>query len=435
MVQGLSGTFPIAAFPARIRLLIETAHDILGYPVEFFGSAILTAVAVAIGSRRVLVRNSSWVVKPILFMAIVGDPGTNKSHPLKFAFGPLWDRTHDGIENYTRNLTEYRRALRNDPEGTTADKPRCSQILVSDITRESVAGVHRCNPHGLGVVIDELAQWFHSMDQYHKGGDKEFWLSVYNGGGLTVNRKSTDDVESLRESCVSVIGTIQPDVLCKDLAGDDQANGFQYRILQARMTSDEVFDWNDNEFPEELTAFWKDFLLGIYDKCEEDYNVFECVAEYRYSEKAHEHVMSWRNDRVHKLKCCGTKTEIGVFDKVQDYANKFALILQTMYEFSGETAPSAVVDMNAAVYATLLADYFFWSALETVEQIEESSPATMKKNQVRLFEMLESTFTTAEAKEKGKVIGMSESAVNRFLRKFKGVLFDWDEHGRYTKRI
>ena len=73
MLEQLNGTFPLNAFPKKIQEYIRTARDTLNFPEPYTASVMLLAVAVAIGNTRVLKMKEGWLVKPILFLALVGD--------------------------------------------------------------------------------------------------------------------------------------------------------------------------------------------------------------------------------------------------------------------------------------------------------------------------------------------------------------------------
>jgi hypothetical protein len=86
----LSGIeFPIRAFPLRIQRIITELHDSQGYPIDYIAAAMLSALAVSIGNSHLVQVKRGWLESPILYMALIGRPGANKSHPLSFAFHPF----------------------------------------------------------------------------------------------------------------------------------------------------------------------------------------------------------------------------------------------------------------------------------------------------------------------------------------------------------
>lgn len=72
--------------------------------------------------------------------------------------------------------------------------------------------------------MDELASWFKNFNRYNKGSEQEFWLSVWSGNTVKVNRKTSDQY-NIPLPFISVAGTIQPGVL-NELADNRTENGF-----------------------------------------------------------------------------------------------------------------------------------------------------------------------------------------------------------------
>lgn len=230
MLERLDGTFPLVAFPEKLQDNIRAARDTLNFPEPYTASVMLLAVAVAIGNTRVLKVKEGWMVKPILFLALVGEAGANKSHPISFVLKPLERINNAHIDAYNKALADYRKVKDANP----SDKPQPRQVLVSDITTESLVQLHRSNPLRLCLRCDELAGWISNFNRYRKGGDEQLWLSIYSGQPLCVNRKTMDDILSVPDPFICVVGSIQPDILTATFSGERRSNGFLPRILQAR---------------------------------------------------------------------------------------------------------------------------------------------------------------------------------------------------------
>ena len=161
MLERLDGTFPLVAFPEKLQDYIRAARDTLNFPEPYTASVMLLAVAVAIGNTRVLKVKEGWLVKPILFLALVGEAGANKSHPISFVLKPLERINNAHIDAYNKALADYRKVKDANP----SDKPQPRQVLVSDITTESLVQLHRSNPlrlcrraGGLDIQLQPLPQ-------------------------------------------------------------------------------------------------------------------------------------------------------------------------------------------------------------------------------------------------------------------------------------
>ena len=391
---------------------------------------MLLAVAVAIGNTRVLKVKEGWQVKPILFLALVGEAGANKSHPLSFVLKPLEHINNAHIDAYNRALADYRQTKDANP----SDKPHPQQVLVSDITTESLVQIHRSNPLRLCLRCDELAGWISNFNRYRKGGDEQLWLSIYSGQPLCVNRKTMDDILSVPEPFICVVGSIQPDILTSTFSGERQSSGFLPRILQARQDGSTKLLWNDKGFPAKLEHYWDTFLRGIMDNCDKEFSIFDTASDYTFTEEAYFFIRDWQNQWEEALEQEGRPSQVESFRKIQDYALKFCLILHTMKEAAGDIKPSTQITFDTTAMAILLAEYFFFTALQSLDAIEEQNPQRYPRNQADFIIALPDKFTTMEAVKKGAEFGLSECTVKRLLRSGKGRLFIWCSHGRYEKK-
>ena len=104
----LSGTaFPISIFPAKIQRIIREVHECHNYPTDYIAAAILTAIAVGIGNTHLAQIKQGWMESPILYMALIGRPGANKSHPLSFAMKPFLDYDYRQNQEFEKALAKY----------------------------------------------------------------------------------------------------------------------------------------------------------------------------------------------------------------------------------------------------------------------------------------------------------------------------------------
>lgn len=250
--------FPMDIYPPPLRQIIEDTHRDLNFPVNYIAASLLLAVSVALGNSRVLKVRYGWRVKPILYMTLVGSPGSVKTHPVSFALAPFRRSDDYTLGKYAAELEEYRRQMKE-----RGEKPKAKQFIVKDSTIEAVAKVLHSNPHGICVHSDELNGWLSSFDKYHRsGGDQEQWLSMFNGDAIVVNRKSQDDIISVPSPFVSVIGSIQPSVLIKCFKGQKVENGFLFRILFVNNSSEgQPMRWSEDDLPKTLAKMHREELL------------------------------------------------------------------------------------------------------------------------------------------------------------------------------
>ena len=190
------GEFPISVFPHKIQRIITELHASQGYPIDYIAAAMLSALAVSIGNSHLAQVKRGWVESPILYMALIGRPGANKSHPLSFAFQPFIEHDYRHNKEYQEQYAEYERTMSmTKKERLEAGKdefpipPTRSRFLVSDITPEGLSLIHAQNPRGLCLWSDELSAWFKNFNRYNSGSEEQFWLSVFNAKPTISDRK------------------------------------------------------------------------------------------------------------------------------------------------------------------------------------------------------------------------------------------------------
>jgi hypothetical protein len=145
-------------------------------------------------------------------------------------------------------------------------------VHVNDTTVEALIPILRDNPRGVLQERDEIAGWIASFDQYRsgRGADRQFWLSVWSGRPVQVDRKGHSGRPlAAPRPLVSVVGGIQPDVL-PELAGgreDGMLERFLIafpRPLNARYSTAEISEAAQSNY-RDLFARLRSLHLGTDD--------------------------------------------------------------------------------------------------------------------------------------------------------------------------
>lgn len=139
----IGGGFPISLYPSKIQRIIREVNDCYGFPVDYVAAAMLVAVSVAIGNTHLARMKEGWDESAILYMALIGRPGANKSHPLSFAMRPFVEHDYEQNRIYEKQYLEYQDQL-DMSRKERAEKgievcprePVRRRFLVSDITPE-----------------------------------------------------------------------------------------------------------------------------------------------------------------------------------------------------------------------------------------------------------------------------------------------------------
>ena len=409
----LAGTdFPVSILPTRIQRIISSLHDCQGYPVDYVAAAILAAIAVGIGNSHLVQVKRNWLESPILYMALIGRPGANKSHPLSFAFQPFIEHDYCQNQEYQKLYAEYERTMSmSKKERIEAgldefpQAPMRRRFLVSDITPEGLSLIHAQNPRGLCLWSDELSAWFKNFNRYNKGSEEQFWLSVFNAKPTISDRKSTQSSIFIRRPYISVIGTIQKKILGELVKGERSSNGFIDRILFVMPESVLKSRWNDRETPEELEIQWQQIIDKlIAQDCPHD-----------------------ENNELQPQ--CLPFDEDAKYCKLEIYIIRFCLIIQLARWTCGE-CDKTTIDLESVNRAILLAEYFRTTAVKVQTAVSQEQLSELHRN---IYLNLPYRFTTAEGIGIAESYGMKEHAFKMFLKRHIGTLFRKENHGEYSK--
>ncbi len=434
----LNGTdFPVSVFPQPIRHIIQELHECQSFPVDYVAASMLTAIAVGIGNTHLVQVKNGWLESAILYMALVGRPGANKSHPLSFAMKPYLTYDYQQSIQFEQDYRRYEELMQmTRRERTEAglteypQEPVRKRFLVSDITPEGLSLIHAQNQRGLCLWADELSAWFKNFNRYNNGSEEQFWLSVFSAKTTISDRKSARSSVFIKRPYISVIGTIQKKVLGELAKGERSCNGFTDRILFVLPSDQQKIRWNDRELSEDIDQQWEEILSRLIhleflppSDGSEPYHILCFLPEARAVLYEYQHKLA---------EMCDTEPSeviVGIYCKLETYLIRFCLIIQMMRWACGEATKEAI-DAESVEKATLLTEYFRMTALNVQGMMNEESLTTQ---QLSILYQLPQEFTTAEGLELADREGMKERAFKDFLSRNVGILFKRERHGAYSK--
>jgi hypothetical protein len=180
--------------------------------------AMLAAVSAVLGYRKVVVvpepDNPSWEEVPVLWVALVGPPGSGKTPIIRGATRPLWSIEKLLDQENRREKEEYDAALERWQEakrGERGEKPKPPtprRLVVSDITPEKLAAILEANPAVL-VHVDELKGLLQSWRREDRAAGRSFFMSAYYGTPSVIDRVMRGTTY-LEKPQVAILGGIQP---------------------------------------------------------------------------------------------------------------------------------------------------------------------------------------------------------------------------------
>lgn len=430
--------FPVDVMPSRLQRIIMEANQTLGFPKDYLAGSMLSAMAAAIGNTHTAEVISGWKEYPILFIALVGSPGTNKSHPLSFAMQPLIDFDAEQARLYSEALKHYNAAMELPPKERIASgyeqnptEPKRVRFTMQDVTPEAVHRILSENPRGLILISDELAGWFKNFNRYNNGSESEFWMSVFNHKVAMSDRKSSQSGVFIRNPFLCVIGTIQPKVLTELAGGNRNANGFMERILYVFPTDQTKVKWNrERKTPSfDISAEWRAILSKLIDIVPSVDTNGEILSEdVPFTPEALDRLFSWQNEVTDRCNADGSDTLTSIASKLEIYAVRFSLLLALADWACGNE--KKMIDVSTVKRAIRITEYFGSTASRVQGIVSEEA---MTETQLAVMSDLPDTFTTAEGVAIAGKNGMPERSFKRFLKDRKGVFFTRNAHGSYTK--
>ena len=228
--------FDVELLPNALKPLVIDVSERMQTPPDF--AAIVAVLSLAgVTNRRVRMQpkehDVTWMEVPNLWGGIVAEPGMLKSPVIKAVTGPLaeidalWRAEHSSaIAAYESEREELELRIsawkqqstaafkKNEepplkPDSSLAE-PRLKRLIIGDGTPEKVHEILQANPAGVLMIRDELSGWYETMGKAGREGEREFYLSAWNGStGHTIDRIGRGSIH-VPACCISICGGIPP---------------------------------------------------------------------------------------------------------------------------------------------------------------------------------------------------------------------------------
>jgi hypothetical protein len=428
-------SFPVQAFPVIIQQIIKGASENLNFPIAYIAASILFAASLAIGNTYLIKVKGTWLESALIYLALVGRPGANKSHPLTFSIAPIIKRDNELYAEYRIKEEKYEAdiiAYKRDPEGREVPKrPYLEKALLSDTTPEAVIMILSNNKRGIGIYADELATWFKNFNRYNSGSEQEFYLTNWSGGVINVDRKGYH--VRIEKPFISVAGTIQPGVLDELKKDNRGANGFIERILFVYLAEVKRVAWTDNDLSDDLRRSYTQIinrLLAL--SFTTDGSGMAESNVLTFEPKAMQVIKDWQCANASKDNEVDSDIVNGISTKIETYAIRFCLILQLLKWAAGESDNKETVEEKTAKDAILLAEYFKKQALNVAQYISNSNPIDrLPEIKQKIYRSLPNEFTTAEGLSIATGLGMPQRTFEYWLK--DSSVFKHVRQGKYEK--
>lgn len=427
--------FPIEIFPKQIQEIILELNKYLKFPIDFSGASILYATSLSVGNTHKVKVNNGWSESCVIYVCLVGRAGTNKSHPLSFAIKPIMEKDKESYQKFQLEKEIYLQASsipkkEREEKGLDELKPPVLQkFIISDYTPEAVSTIHLNNRRGIGVYIDELAGWFKNFNRYNKGSEQEQWLSNWSGKPIISDRKTGNSVH-IDSPCISVIGTIQNDILEEISKDARDSNGFIDRILFVIPDQLQKEYWSAEEIPIETIENYYNIIGRLLD-LQFDTTTLESTL-LPFSPVAKDIVYEWQKLNTDKTNNHTNDKVASMYSKLELYIIRFSLILQMLRWACGEGGKT-VIEETTVNNAILLTEYFRKNAEKVHKVLSESTPFDrLPKDKQQIYEALpKEKFQTNIGIKIAEKLGMKERSFKNWLNDSN--LFTKVSYGLYER--
>lgn len=437
--------FPVEVLPDPLGWMVAEYGRTLGWSPDYTGASMLWALSVALGDTRHVQVKVGWKEHAALWLALVGMPGTGKTHPLEAMIAPLRasDRGHyrdfkEAEEWHEAALEEYRdqlkaRSKKGQAKGerpTKPDEPVCRQHLVNDATPEALLEIMANNPKGIGLHRDELAGWINDFGRYSKSGEQQLFLSTWSGTVPRIDRKQKRGGTIPKTAFLSIAGTIQPGILNTLAADGRNVNGFMDRLLFAYPVQQEIPRWSEQELPANITTRWGE-ILGRLMALEGDPGI---IPLSRDAKAVWSDFYDAISDRINTLNGDGDEGRAGILAKQISYTLRFSLIMEmAAWAVNPDATTPPAIGGDAMRAAVALSNYFAAMSFRVQFQLYEATPEDgLKGDKLRLYMALPDEFTTAEAVTTAEALGIARRTAERYLKDRRS--YRRPSKGKYSKK-
>ena len=417
--------FPVEVLPKAVQRIVFDTHSFQNFPIDYIAPSLLFVACAACGNSTVVQIINGWCEKPLLYLAIVGDRGTNKTSCFEFALNPVMRKDDEEYDKYVEAKAMYDMEMSKPlkERNTRVQEPDFCQTILSDFTPEVLVRQHKANPRGLIVYFDELIGFIYSFNKYRSGSDEQMWTQLFAGSGVTVNRVSSDPVK-IDNTCISIFGGVQPGIL-KSFAKGKVQNGFMDRWIFAFPDKVPYPKLKENEIDDSVKESWNSIIERIlsipYDGKP---NVL------RFSPEAKVAYSDWFNS-LSDQKNCGGDAFAGLATKMDRYCGRLALGLEILAYGCGESELTEV-SLRSVKGAIALCYYFIGCGLKAQREYLSSPASDLPAIQRLIYDELPPSFETRQGVEIAAGYGMPERSFKRWLATsyFKKV-----SYGFYEKRF
>ena len=424
--------FPIDIFPKPIQNYIIECNTKLDSNIDYMGCSLLWLISVCIGNSIEMEVKRGWTENVSLWISLVGKAGIGKTPSINNIIFPLLKINQREIKKYYKELEvwEHYNSLsqKEKKEFPFVEKPIKTQFIANDITLEALVDLHQESDNAVGVFKDELAGWLKDMNKYRAGSDLEFWLSVWSGKAVNLNRL-TRKGSYVDKPFIPVLGGIQPNILSHFYTEENKDNGFMDRMLLS-FPETKIETYNENELSYDVLEWYKENIIAFFDKLkyviqrDKDNNIMPMTA--KFSDEAKKEWIRIFNE-ITNYQNSDEENEYlkSMYPKQKSYIPRFALLIHAFDENFSAGGNVLEVSKESVLKAEKLSKYFVATAkkLKLNNSVISNLKTTSKsgKNNFEKLKLIYEENPDFNRSQTAEILGISRVQVNNILKKIKSV--------------
>lgn len=435
-----SNFYPRNIFPDIVEEIITQYNSILNLSYDYIGTSILLALSLACGNYAKIKIKNGWIESPILWIVLVGKAGINKSSPLNIFLQTFKKLNDHFYKIYKKELLEYELNAKQKKKKTNSETeskstiktaPQRKQYLLTDFTPESLCFTHENNPHGVVIYTDEILTWLKNFNRYNSGGEEQFYLSIWSGREININRRNSTDIY-ISNPFIGVCGTIQPAKFPEAFGRGRDKSGFTHRFLFAYPDKVIRKAFSDSEISESVEIAYhkiiEDMLKLSLNQDKANPKIYEFDDDVKKAFK------TWRDMNNNRINNELNDDLTSIYSKLEIYLPRIALILQILEDSLSEKENSKI-NKHAFESSIKLIRYFEYTAIKVYKQISKyNDPLNNYPNDKKdFYRALPPEFSTKEAEKIALKLNIPRRSIFDFFK--DEVLFERTKHGQYLKKV
>ncbi|MDQ0417573.1 hypothetical protein J2Z48_001746 [Croceifilum oryzae] len=416
--------FPVDIFSAPVRNFIEEVTRSINIPTDLVAHHVTPVLGTAIGNVAEVQISNGFVGKSNLYSLLLAPSGSAKTPGFNHAVAPLkkiqrkmyqkyrneWDFYEMELQQYQTEKSQWKKG-EEIPE--PPKEPILQEIYAEDTTTEGLKETLYNNKRGIILLHDEMRGLFNGLNQYRggKGNDADFYLKLWNGDDIKVNRKG-DRPKYITEPFAAMAGSIQPSEFNKLGIVKDDGDGFLSRFLisypEVPKIRDLVWTSPDPKTIEEYEEFVQKLEMIPYGEKPIPILV-NSEAEYQLN--------VWHFTHIRESHAHDPDTRMA-WNKMLNHLLRILLIIHVMRHVNGEVELE-LADEESMDRAIRLIEYYKSHAIKVYAKSKNINPQdTILEKMAEYVEACGGQLSARDAqRNKGNLFGKKKKTVLANLQK------------------